>query len=177
MCIKSLHAEKLYVRTTARSAIFLFLTLLSCVSCVSVNLGAGKTTRAKAVQFIDPNGPFERLKDPNADAAWQSRRTGNTLSFFSECPQVDSTLEALSDEFSSILRDAKVIERKSGFFNARESLASESEGKIEGIEMRLASLVFKKNGCSYLISYIARKSHFESERTTYENFLQGFKAP
>lgn len=157
---------------------FFFLALLSLTAgCVSVTLGPSQPGRAKDVRFASPPSPFQRLDNTAADMAWQSPRTGNTLSFFSECPPAEANLESLTEEFTSILRSAEIKERRSDFFNGRESLWAQTEGTLDGIPMRIASMVFKRNGCSYLLSFVGRKSRFKEEYAHFENFLKGFQAP
>lgn len=155
----------------------LFFCVWTITGCVSVQLGPGKAGRAAGVSFKEPASPFHKITDNNADSAWQSSKTSNTISFFSECPQSDAPLEGISDEFHAILKNSKVVDRKMNFFNGREALWTQTEGKLDGIEMKVASAVFRRNGCSYLLTYVARKNRFVDEHATFTQFTEGFKAP
>ncbi|PWU16142.1 MAG: hypothetical protein C5B49_10890 [Bdellovibrio sp.] len=156
----------------------LFLTLAFFESgCVSVNLGPGKTGKANEVKFTEPDGAFRRVNNASADRAWQSHKTGNTISFFSECPESEGSLQSISDDFLTVLKDSHVTGRTSDFFNGRESLDLQAEGKIDGIDMKVSTLVFKRNGCSYLLSYVSRQDRFETEHQQYLGFLKSFRAP
>lgn len=159
---------------------FSFLT--SCAlsflltACVSVSLGPKAPGRAD-VKFNEPASKFTRVSNANADIAWQSQKTGNTISYLSECPQTESSLDSMASEFHSVLADAKTTSREEKFFNGREALWTQSEGKLDGIDMKVASVVFKRNGCSFLITFVARKGRFKDEYPDYQHFLEGFQAP
>lgn len=155
----------------------IFFCVWAISGCVSVNLGPSKAGRASGVSLQDPGNPFSKISNGNADGAWQSTKTSNTISFFSECPQSDSPLEGIAEEFHGILKDPKIVERQSNFFNGREALWTQTEGKLDGIEMKIASLVFRRNGCSYLLTYVARKDRFNDEHSAFRKFTEGFKAP
>lgn len=160
-----------------RNGIFFFFYVWMLTSCVSVSLGPNKAGRASNVKYSAPAVPFGRMTDSNADIAWQSSKTSNTISYFSECPQSDSALESIADEFHSILTGAKVTDRKSNFFNGREAVWTQTIGKLDGIDMKISSVVFRRNGCSYLVSYVARKDRFDEEESTFTKFVEGFRAP
>jgi hypothetical protein len=38
-------------------------------------------------------------------------------------------------------------------------------------------LTFKKNSCSYTLTYVGRAQGFEKDHAVFENFLKGFKVP
>ncbi len=160
----------------ARSYVPLFF-LIFLTGCVSVNLGSGKTKRSTEVKFRAPNGNFKVISNSNADQAWQSSITGNTISFLTECPAPDTTLEALTEEFTGVLKSKQVKEKKEEFFNEREALQTWAEGKLDGILMKIHSLVFKKNDCSYLLTYVGRARVFDKDQSVFTDFISGFEAP
>lgn len=156
---------------------FSFLLLLSCTGCVSVNLGSGKVSKNTNINFQAPSQGFREISNPSADQAWQNSETGNTISFMTECPAPDSSLESMTDEFTSVLKSKQVKEKKEDFFNGRESLQTWAEGKLDGIPMKIRSLVFKKNGCSYLLTYVGRARVFEKNHEAFTEFISKFEAP
>lgn len=162
---------------TAIFSIFIFGLGLSQFGCVSVNIGPKKAGRAENVRTVSPVGDFESISQSSADQAWQSRSTGNTISYLSECPEPPLSLDVLTSESLAVLNDHKVIEQKTKFFNAREALETWSEGTLDGIPMKMQSLVFKRNGCSFLITYAARKDRFAAEEKQFAGFLESFQAP
>lgn len=159
------------------SLISLTILAASLSGCVSVNLGPKKPGRAENIRYLDPAAPFDELKNPIGDRGWQSSETGSTISYFSECPQAPSTLEALTTEFLAVLKKNEILSQETKFYNAREALDTVAEGSLDGIAMKVASTVFKRNGCSYTITFVARKDQFAKEEKTFQGFLQSFEAP
>lgn len=154
----------------------LFALAATTAGCVSVSLGPTKAGKAD-VKINEPSQGFSRIGNTNADVAWQSQKTANTISYLSECPQTESSLESVTNEFHSVLTSLKILNKDTKFYNGRESLWTQSEGKLDGIEMKIASVVFKRNGCSYLLTYVARKDRFKEEYSAFQQFLDGFQAP
>ena len=157
-------------------AIFCLL-LTALTGCVSVNIGPKKPGRAENIRAQAPEGAFASVKDTSADQAWQSQKTGNTISYLSECPEPQMSLESLTNETLAVLREREVVKQDTKFFNARAALETVATGTLDGIAMKTQSLVFKRNGCSYMITYTARAVNFDEEVASYRRFLEGFQAP
>lgn len=154
-----------------------YFAVFFVTGCVSVNLGSGKVSRSSEVKFRAPSGGFKSVTNSNADHAWQNSDTGNTISFLTECPPPDSSLEGMTEEFTNVLKGKQVKDRKEDFFNGREALHTWYEGKLDGISMKVHSLVFKKNGCSYLLTFVGRAKVFDKDQSTFNEFISGFEAP
>lgn len=158
--------------------IILFFVLFLGNACVSVNIPKGKIEKSKGVEFVAPTHPFERLDPAAADGAWQNKSNGNSISYFSSCGDPgDPSLETVSRELFSDLRNLKVLRSENLSFNGREALDSEVEGSLDGVPTRIHSLVFKKNGCLYTLSYIGVSRAFTSDQNQFEQFLRNFRAP
>lgn len=158
-------------------------SLLICLTfavsaCVSVNIGPKSGERSKGVSFNVPGAPYQNLKESQADGAWQNRRNGNSISYFSTCNDpADPPLEFAARELFNELKDMSVVRNGQATFNGREALDQEVEGKVDGIITRVRALVFKKNGCLYTLSYIGVPRAFEADRNVFNEFLRGFQAP
>lgn len=147
-------------------------------SCVSVELPGGKVTSAKNVEFSEPSEPFEKIKSKNADRAWQSSKTGNTISYISECGSTaDASLQTLETDSLSALNKLQILKTETTTYNGRESRQTVSAGTIDGVPVALALVVFKKNGCNYTLSYGGVEKQFNSELPAFESFKANFKAP
>ncbi|UYL08735.1 hypothetical protein B9G69_016960 [Bdellovibrio sp. SKB1291214] len=147
-------------------------------SCVSVELPGGKVTSAKNVEFSEPSEPFQKIKSKSADRAWQSSKTGNTISYISECGSTsDASLQTLETDSLSALNKLQILKTETATYNGRESRQSVSAGTIDGVPVALALVVFKKNGCNYTLSYGGVEKQFNSELPVFESFKANFKAP
>ncbi|WP_413292576.1 hypothetical protein ACLSU7_14320 [Bdellovibrio sp. HCB185ZH] len=147
-------------------------------SCVSVELPGGKVTAAKDVEFSEPGGDYSKIKSKGTDRAWQSSKTGNTISYVSECgSNTDVSLQTLETESLSALNKLEVLKTEEKPFNGRASRQTTSVGSIDGVPVALSLVVFKKNGCNYTLSYGGVEKQFNSELPVFENFKANFKAP
>ncbi|GIL17623.1 MAG: hypothetical protein BroJett040_13740 [Oligoflexia bacterium] len=155
----------------------LYILFLLLTSCVSVNVNPSKVTRAKDVEFIAPSSPFHSIQNNSVDQAWQSKNTGNTIAYLSECGGSDISLKQMETESLSAISQPNILESKTGTYNDRESLESLAAGKVDGIEIKMKLILFKKNNCNYTISYIGRKDPFSAEENYFQKFISGFKAP
>jgi len=147
-------------------------------SCVSVSIAPKAGEQSTDVQFTPPSSPYESVDQPRADGAWQNSKNGNSISFFSSCNDpAEPTLEALSHELFSELGERKILRQRLINFNSREALMQEVEGKVDGVLTRIHAVLFRKNSCTYTLSFIGVPGAYESDRAVFEGFLNGFHAP
>ena len=157
---------------------FAILGIALLSGCVSVNLGAGHTEKANGVDFVEPQKPFERVKLENADQAWQNPNNGNTISFLSECYSPTEThLKTLEMEISQVLREPVIESSQEIQYNQRGALRSRIQGTLDGVPTKIELVLFKKNNCTYTLSYVSVTSHFERGLKPFEEFLSQFRAP
>jgi hypothetical protein len=162
---------------TKITTFFSFIALVG-TSCVSVSLGPKPGEQSKGVQFASPPPPYEPLEQSRADGAWQNTKNGNSISFFSTCNDpAEPPLEFLSKELFSELGEMKMLRQRLITFNGREALEQEVEGKVDGVLTRIHAVLFKKNGCTYTLSFIGVPNAYENDRAVYAGFLQRFHAP
>lgn len=165
-------------RATVFGVLSVILSVILGSGCVSVSIGPKDGERSKGVQFKAPQAPYKPLKDAHADGAWQNTQNGNSISYFSTCNDpADPPLESVSRDLFGGLQDMKEIKNTTTVYNGREALDDEVEGKVDGILTRIHAVVFKKNGCTYTLSFIGVSRAFEQDRAVFENFLKEFRAP
>lgn len=158
--------------------IFLIVPAFALASCVTVNLGPGKPKPAEGVSYSQPGNPFEEIKLKDSDHAWQSKKTGNTISYLSTCNDpTDPPLETARNEYLNSLSGLKVLSENNSTYNDREALTTVADGAVDGIKTRLELLLFKKNNCLYSLSYVAETDRFNEGIDAFHNFVQSFKAP
>lgn len=158
---------------------FLFCSfLLLAGACVSVNIPTGAGSRAENVSYSEPSPPYDEIEISSGDKAWLSNKTGNTISYLSDCNgRNDPTLQELESESLAALSKLKILESKTTTFNGREALTAEAQGEMDGVPVKTALVVFKKNNCNYTLSYGGLLKNFETEIKYFENFVESFKAP
>jgi hypothetical protein len=158
---------------------FIFLCLVAFLGgCISVQLQGSKITNAKDIQFTEPKAPFYLIKSISADHAWMSKKTGNTISYLSECNTgSDSSLESLETDSLSAIGKIKNLKTESLRHQDSAARYSISEGEIDGKQVQLALLIFNKKGCSFTLSYGGLKKDFESEIKNFDEFKENFQVP
>lgn len=156
----------------------LLLVLLIVGACVSVKIPTGSGARAKDVKYSIPEKPFRDIENAAADQAWISEKTGNTISYVSECNgSADPTLQQLENDTLGVLNKLTVTESKEADFNGRTARSTVAEGEVDGVAVKTELLIFKRNGCNYTLSYGGILKNFEAERRHFQKFTQGFHAP
>lgn len=156
----------------------LIIFLMNLLACVSVNLPtSSKGTPAKGIVYKEPGHGFDPITEKYGDKTWKNRKTNNLISVLSECGGNDPSLESLQSELESAMQETDNQESKKLMFNDREALWSEVTGKIDGIPVKLASMIFKKNACNYVITLSGQSKNFEADKNTFQDFLKEFKAP
>lgn len=158
--------------------LLLFSSLLFQISCVSVNLGAGKSEKADNLSFTAPSEPFQSQKDSISDQLWTSKNTGNSISYLSECTlKSDPSLESLQNDYVSVLKNPEITKSEPVQFNRREGVLFQSRGTLDGVPVKFESLIFKKNNCNYTLTYGGRERNFDKEKNHFDQFLKDFFVP
>lgn len=152
-----------------------FIGLLS--GCISFNIGPSQSRKAKDVEYKDPSKPFKSFKTANADRAWISESTGNTLSYSSECGDSSPNIDQVYTELISGVSGSQIIEENRGFFNERTSISTTTRGNLDGVPVQMSFIVFKKNNCVYSLSYGGVEQKFAAEHNIFKAFVDSFKAP
>lgn len=156
------------------------LVLVGIVSsCVSVKLGPEGPEKAKNVNYQSPPVPFEKVGLANSDAAWKSSSTGSTIAYKSTCRDAtqDQSLETIRLSLFTGVEDLKTLESEKKFYNGREALFTTSQASIDGIETKIENVVLKKNFCTFILTFAALPSNFQSEQNHFRNFVGSFEAP
>jgi hypothetical protein len=151
--------------------------LLPLTACVSVNLGPSGHEKAKDYKFEKPAKPFGEIETENADLAWQSSKTGNTIALISECSKADPTLESIRDEILSAITDVKTLQSTELNYNRRKALRTIAQGNVDGVGIQIETLVFKKNECQFSLSYVGRDTLFTNEKQSFDRFTESFVVP
>jgi hypothetical protein len=86
-------------------------------------------------------------------------------------------LKGLESEALSALNNMQVISHESWTYNDREALRSMSEGQVDGVSVKMSLVIFKKNNCSFTLSYVGRSSLFPANQTEFSAFVERFQVP
>jgi hypothetical protein len=161
-----------------KNCYFIILNLIFLWGCVSVQLPSSKDLRSKNVQFKTPQAPFKDFATTQSDRAWISEKTGNTISFLSQCGnQNDPSIEQIENESLSSLSHLVGIKGENFYFNERNAKFRIHRVVLDGVAVQVALIIFKKNGCDYTLSYGGIEEKFKIEEQIFNQFTKNFKIP
>lgn len=122
-----------------------------------------------------PSSPFRGLDAEGFDKAWISDGTGNTISYLSECsPSADLSPEQLFNDFVGHITGVKTAVTPIEISD-RVGVQGEATGAIDGVPVQLSVVVFKKDGCDYILNYSGVTQKFSSEQAHFSSFVENFK--
>lgn len=152
------------------------LSFLAFAGCVSIDINPSKTTKADDFDYSDPKDPFDDIKADEADYAWQSENTGNTIAIITSCNKnADPSLKSLEVDTLGAMADTKVLSSNKVALNKNEALKTLVEGQVDGVAVQVLSYSLKRNNCTYSLTYVGRKNNFQKELPIFEAFTQEFE--
>mgnify|MGYP001158783536 CR=1 FL=1 len=145
------------------------IAFLLLTACVSVSIEKPRNSeKAKNYSMLSPSEPFQ-LKDKEPfDKFWLHPKNGNSISLQTACGPNDPRLSQLSHEALLGIEDLAELERDRFRYNGRGALETIHTGRVDGIEIKIATLVFKKNHCNYTLNYFGLKKYFDSNWKDYQ---------
>lgn len=158
-------------------------------ACVSVNIGGGKVEKSDGVKFIEPSAGFRAIKSARADGAWNRSATGSTIAYQSSCGDTaESPLESLAEDLFAGFENGKRVKAERVPFDGREALDLEHEGKVDGVATRVRAVIYRKNQCTYVITFVTLPKSLVAAKASkpdpsngdadeFSKFLSSFKAP
>ena len=148
--------------------------------CFSVDtlLAPPAPKKADGLVLNPPKNNFKEIKNSTVDQAWQNSKNGNTIAYLSECfVKADIPLKTIEEENLEAMTNIEVVEDQDTTYNDREALFSTVNGKVDGVDVRLRLILFKKNSCTYTLSYVGRTKYFLVDENAFKTFVEDFKAP
>lgn len=161
------------------TSFFILMLIPALTSCVSVNLGPSNTAkRASGVEYVEPGKPFSVKSVKDVDAVWKNEANGNSISYVSDCKDVtDPSLDQITNGLLGGLRGAKRESDETVMVQGREGKRVLVSGKVDGVPTQVDLLVFKRNHCIYILSYVGVSNAFATDRGAFNKFVEGFRAP
>jgi hypothetical protein len=153
------------------------LQLLFLTSCVSVQLQKPLVLeKSKFYSLVTPGSPFISSAQPQMDHYWRNPKTGNAISLQTACSEkYDPSLQDLTYQSIQGIEDIEKVKEARTQYNERAALGAEYKGHVDGIAVSIQLIAFKKNNCSYVISYFGKKSEIQVDQNKFDNFMKNFK--
>ena len=162
-----------------KTAWMISLAILLLSGCVTVKLSnTANGKKAEGVNYREPSSPFKSDSRDDVDASWLNPNNGNAISFLSDCKDPsDPPLENIVAGVLSGLTGLKYESEDTPIQQGREARRVVATGKVDGVPSGIELLVFKRNTCIYILSYVGVKKSFNENRAEFGRFVEGFKAP
>ena len=158
--------------------LFSLILCAGMISCVSVDIKPKAPKKSKVYKYAEPKKPFAEMDSDQADHAWQNPKTGNTIAVLTECSETrDPSLVSIEGDTINALTNPNKLKSDSIQFADRGGLRTLVEGQVDGVNVKMDVVTFKKNSCSYTLSYIGRSKNFEKDQSSFEDFLKGYQVP
>lgn len=152
--------------------------LFFSAACVSVSLSKPKHKRAEGVQYSEPGSPFSKQSRDDVDAAWKNGNNGNLMSYLTDCSdESDPSLENVLNGTLEGLSDLRIDSKTSPMVQGREGRRVVAAGKVDGVPTKIDLLLFKRDSCIYILTYVGVEKNFEVDHDKFNKFASGFRAP
>lgn len=101
----------------------------------------------------------------------------STLSTSAFCDDTfeDSSLEVLSRHLQWGLTEIKILSEKTFALNHRQALRTVVQGKMDGVPIKLDTVVIKKDYCVFDFSLVTKPSFYQPASLDFETFFRGFE--
>lgn len=122
-----------------------------------------------------PEG-FHRVEVNRAALAFRDDADGGTIVVNGRCglDGEDVPLAALTQHLFLHFTDQTVLEQVVFPFDRREAMRTVVSAKLDGVPMKFAVWVLKKDGCVYDLAYMASPARFDRDAAAFDRFARGF---
>ncbi|APR83376.1 Hypothetical protein A7982_08725 [Minicystis rosea] len=122
-------------------------------------------------------GPsWRRVPASHTALAYRDDAEGATIVVNGRCgvDGEDVPLEALTQHLFIRFTEREILEQKVFPFDKREAMRTVIRAKLDGVPMKFAVWVLKKDGCVYDLAYMAAPAQFDRGAAEFDRFARGF---
>jgi hypothetical protein len=157
------------------ATIIIFAAPFLFVACVSSILKGSPPTFSSEVEYKDPTAPFAKLKK-SVYPSWKSQKTGNVISIVSDCdPNSSLSLAQLHRMVEDSLTGVQVVNEEGAFLQDKPALVKNIKGQLDGIDIELVSISFRRKSCGYVSSLSGKVGSIQQDRAEFDRFNQNLK--
>ncbi len=154
----------------------LIALVLLLAGCVSLSLPKTTDTKSTDAAFTPPQNPFIEISQDHLDRAWRNPKNGNTISYYSECPEDGGpSLENIQRGLVQSVNGGRILARDRIKISGEDALKAVVQGTFEGVASRIEMVLFKKENCNYILTYIGVVDHFKTNHPAFEAFVKSFE--
>src|SRR4051812_26422405 len=154
-----------------------FIIILSpflFISCVSSLLKEAPPSFSKEIKLIDPPQPFSKM-GTSIYPSWKNTKTGNVIAIISDCSETSTyKLSNLHQLIEEPLENIKIIKEETVSLQNRPALLRVVNAQLDGHEIEIRSVSFKRKSCGYVSSLSGKKNNLGDDSGKFEQFMNGF---
>lgn len=151
------------------------LIVVALTSCVSVQVPFGPVPKSEKASATAPNAPFAPFATSTADEAWISEKTGNTISYLSECKKSEEKIEDVAVDAANGVDQSKILKTSTGLIDSNKSSELLIQGKVDSHKVKMLIAVFRSKDCLFSLTYGGLLENFDLEFKEFEEFKKGFR--
>ena len=156
-----------------RNAYFIAVPFLALALCM-----CGKprsNTKPSSFRHGELPGGWEATKVAGLAVAFYHEGYGATAGVAPVCDGLtDASLESLAQQELIGLEQREKIEESRVTVDGREAIDWVVKGSMDGVEVVLNLVVFRREGCVYDLNLVSRPDTFEKARSEFRGFVGGF---
>lgn len=155
--------------------ILLFLTssLIALTSCVSTLLQEKAPSFSKEITFTEPqntNASFKKIQK-SIYPAWKNQVSGNVISIISDCNEINTlSFASMQQLFNDSIDQAKITKQVQIQFKNKPAHFMITSGQIDGQDIEIRSLTFKRKNCVYLSALSGKPQVIEQDQKSFDTF-------
>ena len=140
--------------------------------------GQGNPNTEGRYRLGDPGRGWERVEPGSADRAWHHAGISGALYADSNCGRrfEDGKLEALTTHLTFGVARGTPERSEPRTLDGRSALVQVISGEVDGVGVKVGSMVTKKNACLYDVLYVAPPATFEQGWPAFLALIEGFEA-
>ena len=121
---------------------------------------------------------WRRIEISENDIAFYNKDFAASIQVNATCRKdyEDTSLEILTSHVLYGLTERKIIKQRRRTIDRRDALYTEFSAKLDGVAVKAALLILKKNVCIYDFTYITRPWNFGRGIGDFHRVIYGFKA-
>lgn len=140
----------------------------------------GQTYRGDGFSFRVAEVPssWQPVKNSGRALAWEDRALGATILAHGRCDRdgEDVPLRSLTQHLFIQFSERELHSEQVLPFDGREALRTDLTAKLDGVPLRFAVWVLKKDRCVYDLLYFAPPERFEQGVAGFDAWARGFSA-
>ncbi len=161
---------------TGRGVLVVLAALALWAGCVPASVRQARKLEGK-YETGNPGKGWVAVPAGGADRAWYHEGMGATIYTDSNCgPRyAEARVEDLTTELISGFRNVEPVQERQQPVAGREGLVRIQQGRLDGIEIQLGTLVFNMNACNFDIVLISPPAEFSAGQEAWQRVIDGFQ--